>query len=211
MGRFKRKRRKILKTYTSPTTCKKDVTFIEVDKQEETKKVIKDFYNSLKKRNKFGNLIHDFTPLINTAEPTDTQMAMSVDNFFNNGRFLTIGDKFMIFIKRRSLWSDVFNNYWGRLGLIKSLLFSRKVRRTLSIQEGLEYFLHDELDKLGKNKTTIPNNLAFIARIALLFGVCGFLTTIFLISFLASPIMGFYYGIFSIILIIAFQSSIKLK
>ena len=210
MGRFKRKGHKILKTSVSPTTCKKDVTFIEVDKQEETKKVIKDFYNSLKKRNKFGNLIHDFTPLINTAEPTDTHMAMSINNFFNNGRFLTIGDKFMIFV-RRDLGSNVFNNYWGRLGLIKSLLFSRKVRRTLSIQEGLEYFLHDELDKLGKNKTTIPNNLAFIARIALLFGICSFLTTIFLISFLASPIMGFYYGIFSIILIIAFQSSIKLK
>ena len=209
MGRFKRKRRKILKTYTSPTTCKKDVTFIEVDKQEETKKVIKDFYNSLKKRNKFGNLIHDFTPLINNAEPTDTQMAMSVNNSLI--RFLTIGDKFMIFMERRGLWSDVFNNYWGRLGLIESLLFSRKVRRTLSIQEGLEYFLHDELDKLGKNKTTIPNNLAFMARIALLFGVCGFLTIILLISFLCSPIIGFYYGIFSIILIIAFQSSIKLE
>lgn len=211
MGRYKRKRRKVLKTSTSPTTCEKIVTFVEVDKREKTKKVIKDFYNSLKKRNKFGNLIHDFHPLINFTEPTDSQMEIMLDNIIRGGRIITIGDKFTIFVQR---WrhSSIFENYWGRLQLIDSVLYSRPIMmRTLGITEGLEYFLHDELDKIGKNKTTIPNNLAFMARFATIFGICGFLLTVGLVCMTFSPIVGFYYSLFSSFLMFVFKTSIEFK
>lgn len=212
MGRFKRKGKRRLVRTVSQWSKPNYVPQVTIPTKTEekpcpyprTKKIIKSFYNSLKKRNKFGNLIYDYQPLESFVE-SDLATHRMCERIFHRGKFLSVGGVTLCVTSPR-----FFGDYWNKV-MILSLFLNRKVKpfedkKTISASEALGYFLRDELRRIGKDKPRIPNELVFKMRLATVFGIFAFLITV-LALFTISPQIAYIYSFISCFIVNCFTLS----
>lgn len=202
MGKFKRKHyKRICKNIESPiegVSC--TITHYEeedvFDSVPKTKRLLRDFYKSLKKRNKFGALINNYEPVTDYLRDTDEDVNHEA-YLYNRQRYgfsipLVLGDKVSFRVPRLT---ENFDNIWGRAIILKSLFHQKdnvwREKPLYKLKDGLELYIKDELEKYGYGKVTYPNEVAFIVRFGLIFGIIGYLIIMLFAFKLVSPIFAF--------------------
>lgn len=199
MGKFKRKHyKRICKNVKSPIeglSC--TITHYEeediFDSVPKTKKLLREFYTTLKKRNKFGTLINNYEPVTDYLRDTDEDVNREA-YLYNRQRYgftipIVLGDKVAFRIPR---YTNNFANYWGKAIILKSLFHQKdnvwQEKPMYQLKDGLELYIKDELAREGYSKATYPNEVAFIVRFGLIFGIIAYLILMFFAFRAVSPV-----------------------
>lgn len=202
MGKFKRKHyKRICKNIESPiegVSC--TITHYEeedvFDSVPKTKRLLRDFYKSLKKRNKFGALINNYEPVTDYLRDTDEDVNHQAF-IYNRQRYgfsipIVLGEKVCFRVPR---YNENFYSFWGKVIILKSLFHQKdniwQEKPLYQLKDGLELYVKDELAKEGYGKTTYPNEVAFIVRFGLIFGIISYLIIMLFAFKLVAPIFAF--------------------
>ena len=214
MGRFKRKG--LIKKYktvkhdnglTVSTSVHK-----EVEIAPKTHRLIRDFYKSLKRRNKFGKFIQSNHQISDRINDTDAHMNERANNFLRvqHGHSvpIMIGEKVLIAVEPH------YNNFdyiLNKLLILKYIFINERetkwFKNGMKIGETFEYFLQDELKQKTNTKVGYPNEMAFIVRIGLIFAIIAYLIIIYCLYRIASPAIAFRCSFFMTIILSWYQIS----
>ena len=214
MGRFKRK--SLIKKYK---TVKHDngltvstSVYEEVEIAPQTHRLIRDFYKSLKSRNKFGKFIQSNHQISDRINDLDANMNERANNYLitHHGRSIpiTLGGKVLIGVEPHH---DNFNYILNKLLILKYLFRDNKqtkwFKKRMTVEESFEYFLQDEFKKTINTKVGYPNEIAFIVRIGLIFVIIAYLIMIYCLYRIASPAIAFRCSFFMAIILSWYQIS----
>ena len=195
MSKFKRKHyKRICNNVKSPiegVSC--TITHYEeediFDSVPKTKKLLREFYTTLKKRNKFGTLINNYEPVTDFLRYTDEDVNHEAYLYSRQSIPIVLGDKVVFKIPR---YYDNFANFWGKAIILKSLFHQKdnvcRDRPMYQLKDELELYIKDELAREGYSKATYPNEVAFIVRFGLIFGIIAYLILMFFAFMVVSPV-----------------------
>lgn len=197
MGRFKRhqKKYKTNVVHTPHGDISVSVTDYEpIPRGANTPRTLgmfRDLFLSLKRRNMFGKFINDYTPIEGLLYATDADNAIESVQYQRNmdsGIYLSsIKLNKPLYVHR---YDDLFNTIYGRVNLLKGLLYRRRRHVTsyaipMGIGEVIEPYMVDELKKRGKK--VYPNDLVFGFLFGTIFTIIGFVIIILFLWRLFSP------------------------